>query len=424
MTSPTSGEITTSAQPPATPDEAASHIDSVPRGLLATAADAAARIMDELAATSQTTLLRQLVVLVLYVGAARLMIRDPWFSGEMFLWRQSSILVILGLLVVLTMAFEWHLLGVAKRLNLLAQLVLAYPFTIFLARLLGRPWNEGGSDSLLARVFGLARTAAETFGLTSFIPAWLADAFASPGTTLVLLAFCLVTVVCQSPAARIGGTVTLMLVPLAVACAQPPFPSRWFLVGLACMVAGMWLQYADVTKYYRDRTILDRLRHVTDEAARRASLRLVTRAWDSGRLGEATAEGIVRQVYAGMPRDASSSPRAAETRDITRLLVHDLVTTHGLLDVRHNTEGIFLVPAADAAGHDEVLEQVARFPRIVLVTILAIVWVLMPVDLLPDAIPLVGAIDDVVIMSLASWPLGQLLGQQLPLRRSAGVRLR
>lgn len=411
MTQPTAGDLTPSAQPPAGPEGAA------PRGLLATAADAAARIADELAATSQATLLRQLAVLLLYVGAARLMIRDPWFSGEMFLWRQSSILVILGLLVVLTMAFEWHLLGVAKRLNLVAQLVLAYPFTIFLARLLGRPWNEGGADSLLARVVGLARAAADTFGLTGLVPAWLADAFASPGTTLVLLAFCLVTVVCQSPGARIGGTVALMLVPLAVACAQPPFPSRSFLVGAGCMVAGMWLQYADVTKYYRDRTILDRLRHVTDEAARRASLRLVTRAWDTGRLGEATAEGIVRQVYAGL----ADGPAAAETRDITRLLVHELVTTHGLLDVRHNTEGIFLVPAAAAAGHDEILEQVARFPRIMLVTILAVVWVLMPIDLLPDAIPLVGAIDDVVIMSLASWPLGQLLGQQLPLRRAGGI---
>jgi hypothetical protein len=379
------------------------------------------RIGQEVAATSQTTLLRQLAVILLYVGAARLMIRDPWFSGEMFLWRQSSILVILGLLIVLTMAFEWHLLGVAKRLNLVAQLTLAYPFTIFLARLLGRPWNEGGADSLLARIFGLARAAADTFGLTAFIPTWLADAFASPGTTLVLLAFCLVTVVCQSPGARIGGTVTLMLVPLAVACAQPPFPSRSFLLGLGCMVAGMALQYANVTKYYRDRTILDRLRHVTDEAARRASLRLVTRAWDTGRLSEATAEGIVRQVYAGSAGASSGSESAARTPDITRLLVHDLVTTHGLLDVRHNTEGIFLVPAADTGGHDEILEQVARFPRIMLVLILAVVWVLMPIDLLPDAVPLVGAIDDVVIMSLASWPLGQLFGQQLPLRRSAGI---
>jgi hypothetical protein len=379
------------------------------------------RIGEELVATSQTTLLRQLAVILLYVAAARLMIRDPWFSGEMFLWRQSSILVILGLLVVLTMAFEWHLLGVSKRLNLVAQLVLAYPFTIFLARLLGRPWNEGGADSLLARAFGLARAAADTFGLTAFIPTWLADAFASPGTTLVLLAFCLVTVVCQSPGARIGGTVALMLVPLAVACAQPPFPSRSFLVGLGCMVAGMGLQYANVTKYYRDRTILDRLRHVTDEAARRASLRLITRAWDTGRLSEATAEGIVRQVYgasAGGGEGAlPGSDSAAQPRDITRLLVHDLVTTHGLLDVRHNAEGIFLVPAADTGGHDEILEQVARFPRIMLVLLLAVVWVLMPVDLLPDAIPLVGAIDDVVIMSLASWPVGQLFGQQLPLSR-------
>ena len=129
-------------------------------------------------------------------------------------------------------------------------------------------------------------------------------------------------------------------------------------------------------------------------------------------LGEATAEGLVRQTY-----EAAPGIDAAGVREITRCITRDLVTTHGLLQVRHDAEGIFLVPPPALEFEADVLEQIARLPRMVIVFLLASVWVLMPFDILPDAIPLVGAIDDVIIMTLAGWPLARLLEQRIELRR-------
>jgi len=189
-------------------------------------------------------------------------------------------------------------------------------------------------------------------------------------------------------------------------------PSLPWIGGLATMLAGMALQYRDVEKYHRDREILRRLRHVTDELERRAALRLVVRTRDDGLLGEATAEGLVRQTY-----EAAPGIDAAGVREITRCITRDLVTTHGLLQVRHDAEGIFLVPPPALEFEADVLEQIARLPRMVIVFLLASVWVLMPFDILPDAIPLVGAIDDVIIMTLAGWPLARLLEQRIELRR-------
>ena len=114
-------------------------------------------------------------------------------------------------------------------------------------------------------------------GVTRFIPAWMSDALASPGTALVLMAVCVVTSVGGTAATRMGLTMGLFLIPLAVAFSQPVPPSLPWIGGLATMLAGMALQYRDVEKYHRDREILRRLRHVTDELERRAALRLVVR---------------------------------------------------------------------------------------------------------------------------------------------------
>jgi len=355
---------------------------------------------------------RQLLVIVLYLAAARLMMLDPWFTGDSFTWRQSSVIVLLGLMLVSAIAFEWHLLGVSKGLNLVGQIVLAYPFTLFVARLLGRAWNDGGSGGALAILFAAVRTAGGALGVNGFIPTWIADAFASPGTALVLLALCVVTSVGGNAATRMGLTSALFLIPLAVAFSQPPVPSLPFIGGLATMLFGMFLQFHDVEKYHRDLEILRRLRHVTDEQERRCCLRLVTRTWSDGRLGEQTAEGIVRQTYEHVP-----GVDAAGVREITRSITHDLVTTHGLLQVRHDSEGIFLVPPPALEFEADVLEQIARLPRMVIVFLLASCWVLMPFDLFPDAIPLIGAVDDVIVMTLAGWPLARLLEQRIDQRR-------
>ena len=41
----------------------------------------------------------------------------------------------------------------------------------------------------------------------------------------------------------------------------------------------------------------------------------------------------------------------------------------------------------------------------------------MPIDMIPDAVPLFGTIYDVVIMSLATTPLGHMLGRRVEARR-------
>ena len=138
-------------------------------------------------AVRPSAFVRQVLVIVLYVAAARLMMHDPWFTSDTFTWRQSSVITLLGLLMVSAIAFEWHLLGVSKGLNLVGQIVLAYPFTLFVARLLGQPWHQTDTGGVLGALFTAVRAAGGFLGVSSFIPAWISDAISSPGTAMVLL---------------------------------------------------------------------------------------------------------------------------------------------------------------------------------------------------------------------------------------------
>lgn len=356
----------------------------------------------------------QCVSLLCYFIAARLMMLDPWFTGEFFYWNQSSILLLLGILMVMAMAFEWHLLGVSRGFNLVVQVTLTYPFMIFLARLIGRPWNYSGNTSVAGQAVTILTSALDFFtGLLNMIPTWITDAFKSPGTMLVLLFFCFITSICKTTSTRIAGVVAMLLVPVAVTFSNSTMPSRWFVLGAVLMGFGAVLQYRDVHKYYREKTILERFRNLKDEVARRASLRLVRRAWADGRISEGVAEGLVRQAYEDVP-----GLESADIRDTTRSLVTDLVTTYGVLDIRHNKDGIFLVPPAHAELDDDALAQAARFPRVTIVFVLAVLWVCMPFDMLPDAIPLVGALDDVAIMSLATSQFGQFISNRVSNQRA------
>ncbi|MCX7430663.1 MAG: hypothetical protein NTY17_06630 [Planctomycetia bacterium] len=106
---------------PSAPDSSASHSPLVPW------AQAIPDLfgMPVSGGSQPSALARQLLVIVLYVAAARLMMQDPWFTSDTFTWRQSSVITLLGLLMVSAIAFEWHLLGVSTGLNLVGQIVLA-----------------------------------------------------------------------------------------------------------------------------------------------------------------------------------------------------------------------------------------------------------------------------------------------------------
>ena len=86
-------------------------------------------------------------------------------------------------------------------------------------------------------------------------------------------------------------------------------------------------------------------------------------------------------------------------------LSHRLVYEHGLLTVHLSSDGLFLAPARSLSTYDSLLSEVSLWPRSILLGALAVFWWLMPLDIIPDAMPVVGTIDDILLLVLGGLPL-------------------
>lgn len=347
-----------------------------------------------------------------HLVAFGLMAMDPFFSESgMFRWRQSSTLMLLSMLIVLTIAFDWHLLGRPRGVNLFGQLLFFFPFTLFLARLLGSPWSLAQGTDLLSQVKGVLGDIAGVIGIGNLIPKFISDFFLSPSLFLLLVLFAFSAEMFRSRQNRVAACVSMLLVPLAVLYSSgSDYPSLSFVAGTLLMAMGVAFQYQDVDRIYREMPLMARLSHLTNPLELRASSRLLQRAMADGRLGQESAIGIVRRCCEsqGLSLDEDA------LKETAHILVERLVAEHGVLQLQRTTEGAYLIPV-EATGEDEsTWRAIATAPRRFIVGTIAVVWWLMPIDLIPDAVPLVGTMDDVLLLSAAAIPLAEFISPAVP----------
>lgn len=341
-----------------------------------------------------------------------LMAMDPFFSETgMFRWRQSSTLMLLSILIVLTIAFDWHLLGRPRGVNLCGQMVFFLPFTLFLARLLGSPWSLAQGTDLLSQVAGVLKNIAGAIGVGNLVPKFISDFFLSPSLFVLLVMFAFSAEMFRSRQNRVAACVGMLLVPFAVLYSSGgTYPSLAFAVGSLLMAGGVALQYQDVDRIYREMPLMSRIAHLTNPVELRASSRLLQRALADGRLVEKTAHDIVRRCCEshGLSLDDDAVDRTAAT------LIRRLVFEHGVLQLQQTAEGTYLVPVETIGEDESTWRAIATAPRRFIVGTIAVVWWLMPLDLVPDALPIVGTMDDVLLLAAAAIPLAEFISPAVP----------
>ena len=341
-----------------------------------------------------------LVVACAYLFAVGFMAHDPWFGDRYFAWNQGVIVMLLSFIVVSTMCFEWHLMGRTEGINVILQFLLIFPFSLFLGRIIGRPWSYSGNQGLLGEAASFIKDALNTSGISGLIPRPIQELFSSPGLAVFLVFICAALSFGSRKSTRIGLLITAIIIPFASALSYAPRPSPGFYVGVMLMLFGTGLQFLDVSRYVCDVNILTRLKHVDDEAERKCSIRIAKRAFEEGRVTEQTALEIVRRCYT---EQHGFEPDSVPL--IARSLCHRLVHEHGLLSVHLSSDGLFLAPAKNLYIYDSLLAEVALWPRSIILGSIAVIWWLSPLDIIPDAVPFVGTVDDFLIMLLGGMPL-------------------
>lgn len=342
---------------------------------------------------------RWFVVLALYLVASALMALDPWFGRETFSYAQGGYVILISVILVSAICFDWGYLGRSRGGNLVLQMLLILPMTLFLARLVGAPSEHlvATDGNLLHQLATGIKSMASWVGLLALIPNPIKEIFASPQAAGLFVLICLALTAAQNKILRVGLVFTAFAFLLAFKLADPAqVPSGAFLAGALVLVAGLALQFHDITPEILNENMVNHLRQVTDEAERRCSIRVLRKVCEEGTVSPQTIYEIVFRCYA----EQFGLDAAVVRTQVTPQILNRLVAEHGLVDVRVIRGRTEIRPTETLLRPHNPWLAVALVPRCVVVGVLALLWWVTPIDLIPDAIPFLGSLDDFIIVSL------------------------
>lgn len=347
------------------------------------------------------------VVLALYLVGFLLFARDPFFwRGGVFSYQQGMVTLLLAFVITASLCWEMMLFGPPRGANLLLQFAMCLPAFLFLARITASPSapppDVGVVSVALTGVFRFL----QLDKLLSYIPFWIRDLFANWQVTLFFM-----VVMAALSFRKLGIRLSLLFLLVAGGLfsvfAGPVAPSGYLIGGLLCVAAGMALQFSrcERTVYYEN--IVDRLAAAPcDEAALRCMLRIAVQGREDGRVSEEGVRRIVKSEYAAL---GDFSP--AELRGMAAEITGRILGEYRIMRINGGGDGLFLVPEEELCRCEALLGGLAVWPRVFFTLGVAIIWVMLPVDLIPDSVPFLGALDDATVTILSGVVLKNALNK-------------
>jgi hypothetical protein len=257
-------------------------------------------------------------------------------------------------------------------------------------------------------MYGLADTA----GVRGLIPLWIQDVFRNPGI-LFLILFTSIAFTQQKASRRFALIVVAFLIPAMQTLAHDPRPAMTFGFGFLALVIGIGVQYNRYGDIVGQQNILNRLRLIDDRLELVCSLRISKRAAEDGYI---TEDGVLAVIQREYSKRFELEPAAI--RSIAQAISHRLVREHRVLELHGDERGFFLVPYAAIFKIDSIFDEIAMWMRKILLTAIVIIWLVSPIDLFPDSIPILGALDDaaITLIGAGQW-LDHLRRRQDPVPR-------
>lgn len=332
-----------------------------------------------------------------FYGAFCLMAFDPWFGRSQFHYGFSLISMLIAYVLLATLFFDMKLFGRNQGANLFLQISFFFPLMLFIARILGRPGPDVEQRfSVLRAVRGaLLQANLLAFG-GEFPPRIIVEILTSPASAITMALLFAGTALPKSRAIKGGFILMVILGALFGAVASEMSPSLAWFLGLGLMVFGLsWMKH-DVVSVQDDYVMVSALRGIEDAAEYKASLMLCSTALKNGELSLNAALDIVGEAYKGYT--------PVEVGYIAETLCTRLIERFKLLELIH-AENKVLVPGKAFVHQPGLFEVAVLLPRDIVIIVIAVLWIVSPLDLIPDAIPFIGLLDDMFIAYLGTCSL-------------------
>lgn len=330
-----------------------------------------------------------------YFASLVFFINDQWFGKAQFDYKLSIVVIFLSLIILASLCWEDYLLGPPQGINLFLHFCLLAPFSLFLSRIIGESPAKVEIPSIVNFIGKIVGLVADFSGLTQVVPSWVMEYFYNPSLLLISL-FVFLGLCFKNKTIRLSF-VLLIILYLFVANVSN---SKWnwsFPMGCLCLWTGICLQFCPYEKILKYKKILNKLSVVNDRSEYITSLKICLEAFDSGKVSEDTAVKIIKRAYC-----EGKVLSEEHAKLYTGEVVSRLISEHGIVYLKGDLTGKYLVPNDNIIYEDNnYLYGVAIIPRMVFVGVMAIIWIISPIDLIPDNIPFIGTVDDSIIGMIA-----------------------
>ncbi len=340
-------------------------------------------------------------VLAGYAGAFLVFAHDPFFlKNGAFSYQQGMVTLVLAFVIVAALAWELVILGAPRGANLLLQFLLCLPAFLFIARITAAPSAPPEEVTLWSAAGAGMRVVLEQLGVTrilEYIPYWIRDIFANFKITLFFMVV-LGALSFRKLSIKLSALLLLLTAAWLAAFAADAGQAWYLCVGTVLLLAGVSLQFCRFDQVIFYEHVIERLSSApVDAPVLRCVLKLSRRAHEEGRVAEKELYQIVKDEYA-----AWHEYSRLELQCIASAITDRMIYDYRIVHLQGNHQGLFLVPEPRLCRCDHLLGALAVWPRVVFTLLVAVVWVLLPIDLIPDAIPFIGMLDDVTVSLLAA----------------------
>ncbi len=350
-----------------------------------------------------------IVVALCYIAAVALMGQDPWYGDKYFTYNQGIFVGILAIMIVAGFCWEIYLLGRPGGINLVLHCLLIVPIALLIGRIAGLPPAPEASYGLLGQLKNYIVSIKDASGIESILPVWIQDIFRNP-SILLLIFFTSIAFTQKKANRRFALVVVAFLIPAMQTLTHDPRPSIAFGLGFVAMLAGIALQFSKYGDIIGQQNVLSRLNTVDDRLELKCSMRIAKRTVEDGFITEDGVLAIIQREYS---KQFDLDPLAV--RGIAQAISHRLVREHRILELRGDERGFFLIPYEALFKIESLFDEISVWIRKIIITGIAIIWLISPIDLFPDSIPFLGAIDDALIalVGAGQW-IGTFKRKKLP----------
>ena len=350
-----------------------------------------------------------IAVSLCYIAAIALMGQDPWYGDKYFTYNQGIFVGILAVLIVAGFGWEIYLLGRPGGINLVLHGLLILPTALLIGRIAGLPPEPEASYGLLGKLKDYIGSLKDASGIEGILPFWIQDIFHNPAI-LLLIFFTSLAFTQKKAGRRFALVAVAFLIPVMQTLTHDPRPSIAFGLGFVAMLAGIALQFSKYGDIIGQQNVLIRLEAVDDRLELKSSLRIAKRAVEDGFITEDGVLAVIQREYS-----KQFDPDSLAVRGIAQAISHRLVREHRIQELRGDEWGFSLMPYEALFKLESLFDEISVWNRKIFITGIAIIWLISPIDLFPDSIPVLGAIDDALIalVGAGQW-LGTVKRRKLP----------